>query len=106
MIQLGDDLQNDGISRLEGMNQDLYQGNELLVDANTELLRQRDKLLLATEHTKDMTSTLSKFFLLIERAKKMILYFSKEYYKDKFVRIMIILMILVIIITLAWSIFK
>ena len=53
-------MQTDGIQRLEIMNRDLADGNNLIEDTNKELLRQQDKLLIANEHNKDMLSVMSK----------------------------------------------
>ena len=88
LIKMGDDMQNDGIERLLGMDKDLIQGNDLIRDANIELERQKQQLLQADENVKDIDSALN-------RAAKHIAFFSREFYSDNFTRCMILAILLI-----------
>lgn len=99
MIKYGDELQERGLQKLEAMNKELDEGNDLIDDVNIELRRQGEVLLGVEEDLNDIGSTL-------KRAQRYISYFSHEYYKDKFIRIMIILIGLLFIIIIVSIIVK
>jgi ElaB/YqjD/DUF883 family membrane-anchored ribosome-binding protein len=90
LIQLGDQMQDDGIERLLQMNKDMDLNQEKVTDINQNLLEQNGKLMNAELEVKEIESTL-------KRAKKYILYFSKEYYYDTFIRIMVTLIFVCLI---------
>ena len=90
LIQLGDEMQDDGIERLLQMNKDMDLNKIKVDDINQNLLTQNEKMMATEEEVKDIQSTL-------KRAKLIIMYFSEEFYKDKCVRILILLIILVLI---------
>lgn len=87
LLQLGDKYQKDGLERLTGMNKELNDGHQMVVDGNVELERQNEKLMQADEHLLDMGTAL-------KRSQEYVKYFSKSLYEDKFVRIMTILIML------------
>lgn len=87
LIQLGDQMQDDGIERLLNMNKDMGMNEEKVKDINTNLLEQNDKMMHADMEVREIESTL-------KRAKKYLMYFSKEYYQDTFIRVMITLIFL------------
>ena len=91
LIKMGDDMQNDGIERLLGMDRDLIQGNEIIRDANVELERQRELLQKAEEDVKDIDTVLN-------RAAKHISFFSRELHADKFTRCMVLAILIVFIV--------
>ena len=87
LIQMGDKMLDDGFGRLEGMERNLNDGYQMVIDGNLELERQHEKLLEAGEHVQDMKSSLKK-------AQEHIRYFSEAFYKDKFFRVMTILILI------------
>lgn len=90
LIKLGDEMQDDGIERLLRMNKDMDLNNQKVGDINQELQTQNEKMMAAEETVKDIESTL-------KRARKLIAYFSEEFYKDKCIRILVSLIIVVLI---------
>lgn len=96
---MGDKLQNKGIEKLRMMNIELDEDNKLIQEVNQELHRQGEVLASTDEDLNDIKSTL-------KRAQQYITYFSHEYYKDKFIRIMIIIICLVVIVIVASSIMR
>jgi len=99
LIQIGDDLQNDAIDRLLDMDKDLNHGNQMIVDANAELMKQKETLLDAHDDLHGIESTM-------KRAQKHISYFSREFYSDKFTRIMVLAIFLVLVAIVGIVIFK
>lgn len=92
-------MQEKGIGKLEAMNRELDEDNKLINEVNIELQRQGEVLQAVDEDINDINSTL-------KRAQKHISYFAHEYYKDKFIRIMIILIALLLIIIIITAIVR
>ena len=99
LIQLGDDMQDDGIERLLQLNRDMDINQLKVNDINEELFSQGQKLANADSEVKDIDSTL-------KRAKKIIMYFSEELYQDKCIRILVLLIVLTLIAICALIFFK
>lgn len=92
-------MQEKGIGKLEGMNRELDEDNKLIDEVNIELQRQGEVLQGVDEDMNDIRSTL-------KRAQRYIAHFAHEYYKDKFIRIMVILICLVLIAIIVTAIIR
>lgn len=90
LIQLGDNMQDDGIERLLQMNKDMGINQEKVNDINQELLNQNGKMMNAELEVKEIESTL-------KRAKKYLVYFSQEYYEDTCIRILVSMIFLCLV---------
>jgi hypothetical protein len=87
---MGTDLQTRGLDKLEQINNNLDEGNLLIDGVNKEVGRQRDLLNRADLEVLEIDSTL-------KRTNRYLIYFSQEYTSDKFIRIMVILILLAVV---------
>jgi hypothetical protein len=99
VISIGDKYQDDMLKRLGGIQKDANNAQLMTVDANVELERQEEQMLKAAENVLDMKSSL-------KRAQEYLAYFSKEFYQDKFVRIMTLLILLTFVTIVIIAFFK
>lgn len=90
MFDLGDDLLNSGIQKLIGINRELNVNQNTMNEVNQQLLREAEKL---DEIAEDMKST----FGILKQANKFVTELAKDYYKDKCIVGMSILILLLII---------
>ena len=99
LIALGDQMQSDGLKRLENINRNVDNGYQMVIDGNVALDEQHEKMMQAAEHVLEMGTAL-------KRSQEYLSYFSREFYQDKFVRIMTLLIILITIVIVVWALVK
>lgn len=99
VIHIGDDLQNRALEKVKNINLNVNDGNLDIREMNKELEAQDEK-------QKEIQDEVYEIGSALKRSQKLIGYFAREYYKDKCVRILSIIIILLIITIVIVSVAK
>lgn len=90
MIEAGDKMQAQGLDIVTGLVKQTDDQNKMVADMREELMKQREKLLETHQDAMNMQTTL-------KRSKDYLMLFTRELYQDKFVRILVLMILLALV---------